>query len=103
MDEDFDGKVRFRDLLSYLKDPKTDPTGTRKLYARNYQPTKSIYELQDERFMNFQDSMTELFTKSHPHSIVDIKRWAAHLPVYPLTDAQHVELEQLFALYDAGR
>ena len=33
--------------------------------------------------------------------IGDIRKWAASLPVFALTDKQHVELEQIFELYDS--
>jgi hypothetical protein len=98
--------VLFRELLAYLRDETTDNArGTsqaRKKYARDYIPTRSIYELkEDDRLMNFLEAMCELFSQSHAHMIQDVKKWASRLDVAALTDKQHTELEQLFDLYDA--
>jgi hypothetical protein len=71
-----------------------------KAYARDYVPTRAIYAYADNRVLGFADTVTELFTRSHPHMISDIRRWAASMPVPALTDKQHVELEQLFEIYD---
>ena len=71
-----------------------------KPYARDYVPTRAIYEFQDDRLMSFGECVMELFSRSHQHMIGEIRKWAASMPVPALTDKQHVELEQLFELYD---
>lgn len=86
--------------MSYLRDPKTDTTGKRKQYTRNYMPTRPIYEVHDDRLLHFHEAIYEMFARSHMHMIGDIKKWASQMPVFALTDRQHLDLEQLFALYD---
>jgi hypothetical protein len=108
---DFDAKVLFSSFLSYLRTSGGDDDGgdasgssttnSLKLYCRDYQPTRNSFEYGDTRLLNFSDTMFELFSKSHQHMIGDIKKWANNLPIYPLSDKQHTELEALFELYDA--
>jgi len=99
LDDDFDGLVPFNTFITHLKSNAHD---LGKPYARDYQPSRMSVALMDEdtRLLTFAECVHELFAKSHAHMMGEIKKWLTNMDVPALTDKQHIELEQLFQLYD---
>jgi Ca2+-binding EF-hand superfamily protein len=71
--------------------------GLPKPYARDYIPSRPNTI---PGSLNFQESIVELFSRSHAHQLAELKKWATACPVLALTEKQHLELETLFSIYD---